>query len=446
MDDVPETRYARSGDIHLAYQVLGSGPLDLVIVPDWFTNLENAWEYPPWEHCVRRLARFSRVILYDQRGSGLSDPISLAELPSLEQAVDDLRVVLDAVAADRPALFGRDLSGPVCMLFAAGHPDRTSALVLFHTYARLARAPDHPIGIIEAEAVEEVLAGLGEQWGRGSFARLLNPSLPDDAATRARAARAERRTSPGAAMAFTRMAFETDVRPALSAIQAPTLVLQRRDNQWVTAAHGRHLAEHVKGARYVELPGNEHDATGGDTDAWIDEVEEFLTGVRPAAEPERVLATVLFTDIVASTQRQSAVGDRRWKELLDRHDQVVRRQLERFRGHEVKTTGDGMLATFDGPARALRCAVAVRDAARQLGLEVRAGLHTGEIEMRDKGDITGVAVTVAARVEALAAPGEVLASRTVVDLVAGSVIQFEDRGENELKGVRGTWRLFSVRA
>jgi class 3 adenylate cyclase len=440
----PETRYAKAADgTHIAYQVFGDGPPDIVAVPDWFTNLEAAWENPYIEAFLGGLGRIGRVVVYDQRGSGLSDPIALSTLPSLEHFVDDLRFVLDAAGVEHAALFGADSSGPVCLLFAATHPDRASALILLNTMARPLWAPDHPIGI-SAERAEETLAWITEHWGTGKFGRLLSPSWPEDEAAQAQLARDERRSaSPGAAAAFMRMAFEIDVRAALPAVQAPTLVLHRVGDRWVRAAHGRHLAEQIAGATYVELPGADHLPSAGDTEAVLGEVAEFLTGVRPVPESDRVLVTVLLTDIVASTERQAEVGDQRWKQLLTRHDEAVRRQIQRFGGREVKTTGDGVLSTFDGPARAARCAIAAREAARQLGLETRAGLHTGEVELRG-ADIAGVAVHIAARIAALAHPGEVLVSRTVRDLVAGSGIAFSQRGTHVLRGVPDEWQLFAV--
>jgi class 3 adenylate cyclase/alpha-beta hydrolase superfamily lysophospholipase len=438
----PETRYAKSGDLHIAYQVVGEGPLDLVLVHGWVSHIEHAWDYPPFAHCLMRLASFARLIHFDKRGTGLSDRV--AELPSLEQRMDDLRAVMDAAGSEQAVLFGYSEGGPMAALFAATYPGRTAALIMYASYARRVRAPDYPWGPTPEERLAE-LDSIEQWWGRpGGQVATRAPSHADDPRYREWFATYLRRSaSPGAALALARMNLEIDVRPVLPAIRVPTLILHRVGERELPVAGARYLATWIPGARYVELPGDDHSLWAGDSDAIIDEVEEFVTGVRPAPEPDRVLATVLFTDIVGSTQRAAALGDRRWRELLDAHHAAVRRELARFRGREVKTTGDGFLAAFDGPARAVRCAAAIRDAVRQLGIEIRAGLHTGEVELLGD-DVGGIAVHIGARVAAEAGPGEVLVSSTVKDLVAGSGLEFDDRGARALKGVPGEWRLFAV--
>jgi class 3 adenylate cyclase len=440
----PETRYAKSGDVHIAYQVTGDGPVDLVIVPGFISNVQNEWNGENSRRALLRLGTFSRVIRFDKRGTGLSDRVPPSELPPLDQRMDDVRAVMDDVGSERAFLWGSSEGGSMAILFAATYPDRVLGLILYGAYAARKWAPDYPWGLTDEERQRQVV-DIGENWGRVTEDLLLR--MPGGAgnpeALRRMADGMRTSASPGAAVALVRMNFEIDVRAVLSAVQAPTLVLHRAGDLRVVAGNGRYLAEHIPGARYVELTGDNHPQWAGDVDAMVDEVEELMTGERHAVEPDRVLATMLFTDIVDSTERAASLGDRRWRELLDGHHAAVRREFGRFRGREIHTAGDGFLATFDGPARAARCAVAITQAVRALGLEVRAGVHTGEIELMGD-DIGGLAVHIGARVAAEAGPGEVLVSSTVKDLVAGSGIAFEDRGAHTLKGVPGEWRLFAV--
>ncbi len=440
---IPPVRYARSGDVHIAYQVLGEGPLDLVYVPGWVSHLEHAWEEPGVARFYRRLASFSRLILFDKRGTGLSDRVSDAALPNLEQRMDDLRAVMDAAGSERAALFGISEGGPLSVLFAATYPVRTTALVLYGTYARFLQAADYPWRPSTA-AFEAFVHAIEERWGQPLSVRVFAPSAGDDPHFRAWWASAMRLgASPGAALALLRMNTEIDVRDILPAVRVPTLFLHRAGDRLVDPGASRDLAARIPGARYVELAGADHLPFVGDSDAIVAEVQEFLTGVRTSVEPERVLATVMFVDIVDSTAQAAALGDRRWGELLDAHLRLLRREITRFRGCEIKALGDGILATFDGPTRAIRCACVIRDIVRPLGVEVRAGLHTGEIERRGD-DVGGIAVHIGARIAAGAAPGEVLVSSTVKDLAAGSALRFADRGTHALRGVPGEWRLFAV--
>jgi pimeloyl-ACP methyl ester carboxylesterase len=437
---IPETRYAKSGDVNIAYQVVGEAPLDLVYVPGWISNVELMWEEPAHAHLLRRLSSFSRLILFDKRGTGLSDPVPLDRLPTLEQRMDDVRAVMDAAGSERAALFGSSEGGLMSILFAATYPERTRALIALAIYAKRIWSPDYPWAPTpEARAAE--IASIERRWGGEMDISDLAPSA-DEAFKRRAVAYLRRSASPGAAVALLRMNTQIDVRGVLPTIRVPTLVLQRVADRDVSVEEGRWIAARIPGAKYVELPGDEHLIWAGDVDAVVDEVEEFLTGSRPVHDADRVLATVLFTDIVGSTERAAGLGDRRWRDVLEQHHAIVRRELERFRGREVDTAGDGFLATFDGPARAVRAAFAARDGIGELGIEIRAGLHTGECElMGDK--VGGIAVHTGARVAGAARPGEVLVSSTVRDLVAGSGIEFADRGEYELKGV-GSWRLYSV--
>jgi class 3 adenylate cyclase len=413
-------------------------------MPSGVSHLEVEWESPELAGFLQRLASFARVIRYDMRGTGLSDPASPNDWPTLERRADDALAVLDAIGSARAALMGGVVGGQLAMFCAAAHPDRSAALVLAGTTARIRWAPDYPWGLPDdQQPLREREAEEGWDHGAGAL-RLLAPSRVSDPGFVSWWYRLFRQsTGPGAARALVRTVFETDLRPLLPTIRAPTLVLCRSDDKFVGSAHARYLAEQIPQATLVELPGADNLLYVGDSDTVIGEIEEFLTGVRGAATSERVLATVLFTDIVGSTERAAELGDRRWRDLLDAHDRTVRHQLERFRGREVNTAGDGFLATFDGPGRAIQCACAIRDALRALGVEVRIGLHTGEIEVRG-GDVAGLAVNIGARVGALASGREVLVSSTVKDLVAGSGIRFEDRGEHQLKGVPGAWRLFAV--
>ena len=439
----PETRYAKSGDVHIAYQVLGDGPLDLVFVPGFVSHLEAGWQHPAIAKFQRRLASFSRLILFDKRGTGLSDRSS--QIFTLEQRMDDMRAVMDAVGCKRAALFGISEGGPMSILFAATYPERTTALAMYGAYAKRSWAEDYPFGWRDEEWAR-FFANVERHWGtpRGVDLNLIAPSIAcDQRACEEAAAHMRAAASPGAVQALMQMNREIDARKVLPAVRVPTLIVHRTGDMYILVEHARYIARHIPGARLVELPGNDHVPWIGDFDVLLDEVQEFLTGVRRGAEPDRVLATVLFTDIAGSTEKAAALGDRSWRELLEKHHAVVRRELGRFRGRELDTAGDGFLAAFDGPARAIRCAGAVIDAVQPLGLEVRAGLHTGECEVLGE-KLTGIAVHIGARVAALAAPGEILVSGTVKDLVAGSGLRFGERGAHALRGVPGEWQLFAV--
>jgi len=439
----PETHYATGPGGHIAYQVLGDGPRDVVFLSEWYHQVEAQWDSPLVAHGLERLASFSRMLSFDPRGVGLSDPVPIASIPTLEEWVDDIRCVMDAVGSQHASLVACSGSGPLAILFAATFPGRTSALVLFNSYARFRRAPDFPIGATD-EAVEAGIATTHDEWGTGGVVPVVAPSKADDDRFRQWFGAYQRvAMSPGAGVAIQRMLFDIDVRDVLSAVQAPTLVVHRAGDRFVRSDHGRYLAEHIPGARLVELEGGDHVFYAGDSDAVIDEIESFLTGARRGPEPDRVLATLLFTDIVGSTARAAAMGDRAWRSLLDQHHAAVRHMLERFRGREVNTAGDGFFAAFEGPARGIRCAFAIRESVGKLGLDVRIGLHTGEVEMR-ADELAGIAVHVGARVGALAGTGEVLVTRTVKDLVAGSGILFADRGTHALKGVPDDWQLYAA--
>jgi pimeloyl-ACP methyl ester carboxylesterase len=437
----PETRYARSGDVNIAYQIVGDGPRDLVFVPGWVSNIELLWEEPTVATFLQRLASFSRLILFDKRGTGLSDRVK--DMPGLETRMDDVRAVMDAAGSTRAALIGYSEGAPMCCLFAATYPQRTSALIVLEGFARRTWAPDHPFGPT-AEQLQEMVSNIATNWGAGFQVEARAPSAAGNPRFRDWWARYIRMSaSPGAAQALLRMNADIDVRAVLATIRVPALVVHRTGDRILPVAMGRYVGERIPGAKFVELPGDDHIAWVGDSDAILDEIEEFLTGTRHGPEPDRVLATVMFTDIVESTTRATQLGDRRWRELLDAHDTIVREELARFRGREIDNAGDGFLATFDGPARGVRAACAISAAVSRLGLEMRAGLHTGECEeMGDK--IGGIAVHIGARVAASAGPGEVLVSSTVRDLVAGSGLQFEDRGVHGLKGVADKWHLFAV--
>ena len=450
MIEPPESLYAKTSDgVHIAYQVLGGGPLDLVlIVNEAGSHVELEWEIPSSAKVFRRLASFSRLIRFDHSGAGMSDPIGRSEQPSIEARAEEMLTVLDAVGSERAAVVANGVGGLLGIFFAASYPNRTASLVLDGCWARLARAPDYPWGV-PSDVLKEALsrvedARLGGESIELAGLRYTAPNALRDPEFMAQWRRFYRHAStPAGLRGEMELSVYADVRPFLSAIQAPTLVLYRRGDPFVRMPHAVFLAEHIPGAKLIELAGHDNLIYLGDSDADLDEIEEFLTGVRPQAMTDRVLATVLFTDIVGSTERAAQLGDHKWSELLDAHNRAVRRQLERFRGREVKTTGDGFHATFDGPGRAIECACAIRDAVRALGLDVRAGLHTGEIEVRGD-DVAGLAVHIGARVAALAGTGEVLVSATLPALVAGSGIAFEDRGEHELKGVPGVWKLYAV--
>jgi class 3 adenylate cyclase len=439
----PRTRYARSGEISIAYQVVGDKPFDLIWVPGWISNVEESWEVPEYAHFLHRLASFSRLILFDKRGTGLSDRVSNDRLPTLEQRMDDVRAVLDAIGSERAAVFGASEGGNLSILFAATHPERVHALVLQAVYAKRLWSPDYPWAPTpeQRERDTEVIA---REWaGEMDIAQLAPSAVADPALMRRITTFFRRSASPGAAVALNRMNAQIDTRSVLPTIRVPTLVIQRVGDREVSVEEERWIASQIPDAKYVELAGDDHLPWIGDSDLMLDDVEEFLTGVRRGPDPDRVLATVLFTDIVGSTERAVALGDRRWRELLVAHHLAVRHQLDRWQGQEIDTAGDGFMASFDGPARAIGCACAIRDEARTLGLEIRAGLHTGECE-RVGEKLAGLAVHTGARVAALAGPSEVLASRTVKDLVAGSGIEFEGRGVHALKGVPGDWEVFSV--
>jgi len=437
----PATRYTQSDGVSIAYQVHGEGPIDLIFVSGFVFHVELVWDYPPVARTFRRMASFARLILFDKRGQGLSDRPSRP--PTLEESMADVDAVMRAAGSERAVLFGVSEGGPMSAMFAATHPDRVESLVLYGTYARLLRAPDYPQGLPPA-LLDRLGEMLMEEWGGPVGLQTWAPSAEGDPGFADWWARLLRQgTSPHGAIDLLDLYRELDVRPVLASIDVPTLVLHRRQDRMVRADHGRYLAEHIPGSRYVELPGEDHLLWAGDPDSVLDEVEEFVVGSRRAREPERVLATVLFTDIVGSTGRAADVGDRVYGDLLESHHRVIRRQLEVHRGSEIKTLGDGFLALFDGPARAIRCALAIHEAVGELGIELRAGVHTGELYSRE-GDVSGMAVNIGARVSALAGPGEVLASNTVRELVVGSGLEFADRGSHDLKGVPGPWRLFAV--
>ena len=437
-----QTRYTKSGDLHIAWQAEGEpGAIDLIYVPTWVGQLEVLGEEPSIQAFVEKMCRFARLISFDRRGAGLSDPMIGA--PTLEDQIDDVLAVMDAAGSERAALLGSLEGGPLAMTFAATHPDRVSALILYATFARAAWAPDYDWAP-KPDARAANLEMLTSQWGQGLIGAGIAPSKAGDPAFIEWAGRMERYSaSPGTIRKIQEVVGATDVRHVLPTIRVPTLVMHRRDDSFLKVEHSRYLAEHIPGARYVELEGSDSLFSMGDTDALLGEIEEFLTGHRQERDPDRVLATVLFTDIVGSTERAAQLGDSDWRSLLQRHDSLVRTEIERHRGRTVKSTGDGVLATFDGPARAVRAATSIGEGVRRLGVEIRAGLHTGELEVLGD-DVGGMAVHIGARVMSKAEAGEVLVSSTVKDLVVGSGLDFSERGAHELKGVPGEWRLFSV--
>ncbi len=444
---IQDVRYVRNGDVHIAYQVLGRGPPDLVLVDGFLTHLGAMWADPPRRRFCERLASFSRLILFDKRGMGLSDHVPFG---TLEERMDDVRAVMDAVGSERAALFGQSEGGPMSILFAATYPERTLALLLVGAEVKEETTDDWPWGESTREVFEESMRGVLERWGtpeqaeRAAASR--SPSaVGDKSAVEAWHRRLVESASPGDAIAFMRIAFEIDVRDVIPSVRAPTLVVHARGDRVCLVENGRYLAEHIRGARYIELESEDHLPWYADAEVVAGEIQQFLTGVREPVEPDRVLTTVLFTDIVGSTEQASELGDRRWRDLLELHHARIRAELERFRGREIDTAGDGFLAAFAGPARAIRCACAAVESITDLGIEIRAGVHTGECEVVGE-KLSGVAVHIGARVAGQAAPGEVLVSSTVKDLVAGSDIVFEDRGTAELKGVPGTWRLYAVRS
>jgi class 3 adenylate cyclase len=443
MTNMPETRYAKSGDTYIAYQVMGEGPLDLVWVPGFISHVEMQLELPLTASFFARLASFSRLIRFDKRGTGLSDRLSA--IPTLEERMDDVRAVMDAAGSTRAALLGLSEGGPMSIVFAATYPQRTSALILYGSSAREAWAPDNPWGATD-EQIAAILKSREENWGNGKSVDRFSPSLAGNEELRKLVGRLERASAtPGAANALLLMSHGIDVRHVLPTIGVPTLILHRIGDLAVNVEGSRYLARHIKGAKYVELPGIDHNPWVGDANSIVGEIEAFLTGERREIEHEldRVLATVLFTDIVGATTRIVQLGDRAWKDLLTQHHLLVREQIRRHRGREINTMGDGFLAAFDGPARAVRCGRAIADTVKKLGIHIRAGVHTGECEVMGE-DLGGIAVHIGARIGALAAADEVLVSSTVKDLVAGSGLRFEGRGTHTLKGVPGKWSLFSA--
>ena len=437
-----ETHDTKSGRYNIAYQVVGEGPFDLLWIPGFVSNVELAWDEPLLARFLSRLASFSRLILFDKRGTGLSDRVPIDELPTLEERMDDVVAVLDAVGSERTALFSHSEGGNLAALFAATFPQRTIALVTAGIFAKRIWSPDYPWAPTpEARAAE--IEDLERNWPLTNVAHLAPTAARDESFGRRLATYFRQSASPGAGAAIYRMNTSIDIRGVLATIAVPTLMLHRTGDLDAKVAEGRWIAGQIPGARFVELPGEDHLPWVGDQDRLLDEAEEFLTGTRPPAEVDRVLATVLFTDIVGSTQRAVELGDRGWRDLLDRHHSLVRRELERFRGREIDTAGDGFFAAFDGPGRAIRAACRIRDAIADLGITIRAGAHTGELEvMGDK--FGGVAVHAGARVMALAEPGEILVTRTVVDLVSGAGITFDARGTHSLRGLPGEWPLFAV--
>jgi class 3 adenylate cyclase len=439
--DAPETHYVSVGDSDVAYQVVGTGDTDLLYCYGLAGHLEMFWDIPESAEYLRRLAAFSRLVFFDRRGTGASDGVARSAIPTWEEWTEDLIAVLDAVGSERAAILASLDAGPIAILFAAMHPERVSALILLNTAARYSRADGYPVGVAP-DTVDAVVAMIRETWGTLDMIRMTNPSLTDDILVRRLARLVRASATPRTAAALLDMTFRDDVRQALPLIQAPTLVLHCREAALVPVELGRFLADNIQGARFVELAGGDIGLTPA-MYPMIDEVAEFITGDRPILEVERILTTILFTDVVGSTQRAAALGDQRWHAVLDEHDQAVRDQVRRFRGREVNTTGDGFVVSFDGPARAIRCAQAIIEAAAGFGLELRLGLHTGECEVRG-ADLAGLSVHIAARVAALAGAGEILVSGTVKELVIGSDIEFIEHGEHELKGVPGAWKLFAV--
>jgi class 3 adenylate cyclase len=437
----PETTYAWLGRDRIAYQVLGQGPPDLVMTGASLGHLDIAWEDPGLALFLRSLASFSRLILFNRRGTGASDPLPPDPLPPWESYAEELAAVLDAVGSQRTAILAE--LDAAAIFFAGTRPERTSALILVHTSAKGVASPDYPIGV-PPEAAEALLAQFDQLWGTEAMAAMLVPSRAEDARFRRWFAKAQRTSlNPRAAQPYLRAMMDVDVRSILPLVQAPTLILHRRDVQSFSVEQGRYLAEHIPQAKLVELPGADATLAWETPELALDLIQQFLTGVHRPIEPSRVLATVLFSDIVASTERAGRLGDRRWRELLNVHDELARRLVEEFGGRLVKTTGDGLLATFDGPGRGIRCAAALRDERGGIGVQLRVGLHTGEVELRD-GDVGGIAVHIAARVMGTAGPDEILTSGSVRDLVVGSSTVLEDRGTRQLKGVEGTWRLFTL--
>ena len=440
----PTTHYAKSGDVHIAYQVVGEGPIDLVLIHGFISHLENQWENPALARFLDRLASFSRLIVFDKRGTGLSDRVAESALPTLEQRMDDIRAVMDATGSSRAAMFGLSEGGPLSTLFAATYPARTAALIMFGAYAKWIRSEDYPWAPTR-EQHEAALEAYEKHWGTPIGLKILAPSVANDERMQQWYARHQRvSASPGAGVTLYRMNIEVDIRAILPTIRVPTLILHRSGDRLLPCQGARYMAGQIPAAKFVELPGDDHIPWIGDTEPLLAAVQEFLTGETPVLEADRVLATVLFIDIVQSTQRATAIGDTRWRDLVDNYQQQVGKEVARFGGRVVNTAGDGVFATFDGPARAIKCARAVRDAVGALGLAIRCGIHTGECVI-EGNDVAGIAVHIGARVEARANPGEILISSTVKDLIAGSGVECSDRGSHVLKGVDGRWRLFAVK-
>ncbi len=445
MDDRPETKYADTGEGQIAYQQFGAGPPDLIYMTSLESHAEMIWDHPIPAHYFERLASFSRVLYFDTRGSGGSDGVALGKPPTPEMWTDDARVVMDAAAIERAAVVAEVEGGFMGMTFAAIHPERTTALVLINTFARLMRADDYPIGMPEQTA-DAVVQWARASWGRPGYFDVMLPSRKDDSGFQEWLARYQRiAATPNTAITiYENFGMRVDLRSILKSINVPTLVICRKEAAWHRPEYSRYLAEHIPDAKLVELPGADtHPVFAADPEPVLREIEEFITGVRSAQVPDRTLATVMFTDIVDSTQHAARLGDRDWLDLLERHHRMTRDYLDRYRGREIKTTGDGILATFDGPTRAVTCAAHVRTASQALGIDIRVGLHTGEIELSGD-DISGMAVNIASRVMSINTGGGVAASSTVRDLVVGSGIEFNSIGAQEMKGVPGEWNLFEL--
>jgi pimeloyl-ACP methyl ester carboxylesterase len=439
---LPRTQYTKSGKVSIAYQVIGEGQIDLVYSPGWISNVEHRWENPDYARFLRRLASFSRLILFDKRGTGLSDRD--VGLSTLEQRVDDIRAVMDAAGSEKAALFGTSEGGLMSAMFAAIHPERSSALVLYGSYARESWAPDYPWGRTPEYYFKTWHDDLEKSWGEAFQLDEAAPTMSQDEAARSWfGAYLRNSASLSAAIALADWNFEVDIRGILPSIRVPTLVLHRTGDRWYSVAEAQYLADHIPGAKLMLLPGDDHVAWCGNQERLTAEIQEFLTGTKQAAPTERVLLTVVVTDIVGSTDKAAQMGDQKWKDVLQLHDAAIRRELKSYGGEEINTTGDGFVLAFPGPTRAIQCTLAIKQRLEHLGLQMRAGLHTGECERRGK-DLSGLAVHVAARIAGKASSNDIVASSTVKDLVVGSGIRFADMGKHELKGVPGDWSLYSV--
>jgi class 3 adenylate cyclase len=439
--EIPETRFAKTGDVSIAYQVIGDGDIDLVVVPQWLSNIEQYWEHPASAHFLRRLSAFSRLIMFDKRGTGLSDPAPPTQ--TLEERMDDVIAVMEATESERAVLFGASEGGPMAALFAATYPERCHSLILYAMPPRWLRADDYPEGR-PPEIADAYGKAWIEGWGTGASLAVLAPSLAHDERFRRWWGKFERNSvRPSAVAPIIEQIKQMDVRPVLPAVRVPTLILHRRGDRLIDVSNGRYLASHIPEAKYVEMTGDDHMYFAGDADGLLDEIEEFVTGSRGAYDAAQVLATVMFTDIVASTEHAARLGDRRWQELITDHDRITKARVDDYRGRMIRTTGDGVFAAFDGPARAIRCALSVVEAAHRLSLDVRAGVHTGECQLAGD-DLAGVTVHIGARIADLAQPNQVVVSGTVRDLVVGSNLAFDYIGSEALQGVPGEWRLFLV--